>query len=94
MDQTSDCAPLSRQDLEDWLSGRISTLSGIPVEEIDLTLPIADFDLDSSVVVSLTQALSDRLCVDLPVTTLWEHPNIESLAAALAPGDVPESERV
>jgi acyl carrier protein len=85
MNQVVESAPLSRQDLEEWLTNEIASLTGLALDQIDPALPIADFDLDSSVVVSLTQALAARLSVDLPVTTLWEYPNIESLSAALAP---------
>ncbi len=81
----------SQEELENWLTEQVASLTGLPPDDIDPQLPIADFDLDSSVVVSLTQSLSEWLGVDLPVTTLWEYPNIESIAAALA-SEVPESE--
>lgn len=87
MDQpVHDTTPVlrTREELEDWLTKQVASLAGMTPEDVDPTRAIADFDLDSSVVVSLSQALSEWLQVDLPVTTLWEYPSIESLAAALA----------
>lgn len=76
-------AARTQTEIEDWLSGQIASLTNLPVEHIDPRLPIADFDLDSSVVVSLTQSLAEWLGVELDITILWEYPNIESVAAAL-----------
>ena len=76
-------AARTQTEIEDWLSGQIASLTNLPVDQIDPRLPIADFDLDSSVVVSLTQSLAEWLGVELDITILWEYPNIESVAAAL-----------
>jgi acyl carrier protein len=73
----------SPEEIEDWLTVRIAAAANVAPDEVDIHLPIADFDLDSSAIVSLTHALSEWLDRDLPVTTLWEHPSIAGLAAVL-----------
>ncbi len=86
-------AARTQTEIEDWLTGQIASLTNLPAVDIDPRLPIADFDLDSSVVVSLTQSLSEWLGVALDITILWEYPNIESIAAALATAAAASSEQ-
>jgi acyl carrier protein len=92
---TGQLAPAARTqtEIEDWLTGQIASLTNLPADEIDPRLPIADFDLDSSVVVSLTQSLAEWLGIELEITILWEYPNIESIAAALTTSAAASSEQ-
>ena len=71
-------------DVESWLIQQFSQLSQMEPESIELDRPFVDYNLDSSVAVSLAQELGRKLGAPLPVTLFWEYPTIRSLAAALS----------
>jgi acyl carrier protein len=75
----------SRDELEDWLIKRLASLSGIDPAEIDIEQPFADYSLDSSVAVTVTNEFSAWLARDLSITMFWEYPSIRALAQSLAP---------
>lgn len=75
----------SRDELEEWLINRLAGVSGIDPAEIDIDQPFADYSLDSSVAVTVTNEFSAWLAQELSVTMFWEYPSIRALAQSLAP---------
>lgn len=84
---SNDCtfSPRSRDDIESWLIARFAYLSKTDEAEIDLDRLFVDYNLDSSVAVSVTADLAEWIGIELPPTLFWEYPTIGKLAAALAP---------
>jgi len=76
--------PRSRYEMEEWLIQRLAGLSGIDPAEIDIDQPFADYSLDSSVAVTVTNEFSAWLARELSVTMFWEYPSIRALAQSLA----------
>jgi acyl carrier protein len=88
-----DDAPISRMsevvarssdDIEQWLVTKFAELLNIGPEQIDVTAPITDFQIDSSAAVTVTNDLSEWLGTSLAVTLFWEYPTMRSLALELA----------
>jgi acyl carrier protein len=77
-------AQKSYSQIEGWLVASIAAYAKMDADDIDISLPFADFNLDSSVSISLTCELASWLGIELAPTSLWEYPNIQSLAGALA----------
>ena len=76
-------APTARE-IQDWFLPKLANALGLPIEEIELDASFAEYGLDSSVALGLTGELSDWLQAPLEATTLWDYPNIKTLAASLA----------
>jgi len=70
--------------IESWLLERLGELTGEPPEAIDLDRAFADYQLDSSVAVTLARELARWLGRELPLTLIWEYPNVRTLAAGLS----------
>ena len=71
-------------EIETWLLDRFAKLADIAPDDIDVDRPFADYQLDSSVAVTLTQDLSRWLARELSITLFWEYPSIRDLSSALA----------
>lgn len=74
----------SHPEIEAWLIARIAEQTGCDPADVDTGKPLADFSLDSSVIVTLTEDLARWLDSPLDVTIMWEHPTIDALSTALA----------
>src|SRR5262249_51459730 len=90
--RAGDAAPLegergmtrSAQEIQDWIIGRVSTLTGIAPEEIDAREPLLHYGLDSVALVALTTDLEKWLGYSFREKPLEDHPTIEALARYLA----------
>jgi len=67
----------------DWLRSRIAKLIGLDAVDISPTTPFRDLGLNSSLVVTITEELSEWSNVPLDVTAMYESPTIEALAQFL-----------
>ena len=74
----------SPQEIQDWLVNRISTATGVPANEIDVTEPIRRYGLDSVAVVTMIADLETWLGVRLRENPLDEHTTIAALSEYLA----------
>lgn len=74
----------SRAEIEEWLAERLAERLGIPVAQLDRSMPIAGYGLRSVDAVTLVGDLEQRLGRSLPATLVWEYPTIEALADHLA----------
>lgn len=73
----------SAAEIEEWLVERLSVAAGVSVDVFDIQLPFVDYQIDSSVAVTLAFELSEWLGVELPVTVFWEYPSVLLLSEVL-----------
>jgi acyl carrier protein len=76
--------------IEAWMVLRLSDELKLDPSELDTSLPIVSYGLDSIVAFTLTGELSDWLMRDIPYTLFWEYPTVEALAGYLAGEVAPE----
>ena len=69
--------------LADWLRTRVAALARRPLADVSPRRPFAELGLDSAQIVALSGELSSRLDRRLPASLLFDHPNIEAMAAHL-----------
>ena len=84
--------PADPAALRSWLVDALAAELGVPAEEIDQGRSFHDHGVSSSAALSLCGALEDRLNRPVPPATLFEHPTVDALVAALGTG--PAAERV
>jgi acyl carrier protein len=78
------------EEISAWLVARVSTLTDLPPEEIDVRAPLSRTGLDSVAVVALASDLETWLGYRFSANPLEDHPTIASLADFLA-AEVAES---
>jgi acyl carrier protein len=74
----------SVQEIQEGIVQRLSRLTGVPHEDIDVREPILNYGLDSVALVAFAADLKAWLGVSLRENPLDEHPTIEALAQFLA----------
>lgn len=74
----------SAQEIQDWLVGRVSNLTGLAPAEIDVEEPYHRHGLDSVTMVMIFTDLEAWLGRRFHENPLHEHPTIASLARFLA----------
>ena len=74
----------SAEEIRAWIVGRVSDLTEIPPEEIDVRQPVLRFGLDSVALVRLASDLETWLGYRFRENPLEAHPTIEALANFLA----------
>jgi acyl carrier protein len=72
--------------IEDWLIARVARELDRAPEEVDPELPFATLGLDSTVAVSISGELEERLGIRIDPTAVFEYPTIRRLAGHLAEG--------
>ncbi|WP_019927392.1 acyl carrier protein [Nocardia sp. BMG111209] len=73
----------SKDAIVEWCQGYLADLLEVPAQSID---PAADFDrigVDSALAVSLLIEVEERYGVDLSPEDLYQHPNLNAMAAYL-----------
>jgi acyl carrier protein len=70
-------------EIERWITRRLATELELDPAEIDRTVPIDRYGLDSRAAASLSGELEDWLGCRLSPTLLWEYPTIEQLVRHL-----------
>jgi acyl carrier protein len=71
-------------EIRDWLVGRVSALTGVPLAEVDPAAPLTRHGLDSVAVIALAADLEAWLGYRFRENPLERHPTIEALAQFLA----------
>lgn len=74
----------SYRELVEWLTARFSAKQNVPAEALDIQRPFVEFGLDSATAIEIAAQLSEFVDQALPPTLLWDRPNIDALASALA----------
>lgn len=70
----------SLEEIYNWLRQRIADEIKIAPEAVSLTIPFANYGLDSIVIVTIVSDLEDWLGISLDPTIFWEYPTIEALS--------------
>ncbi|MEL6325722.1 MAG: AMP-binding protein, partial [Cyanobacteria bacterium J06626_23] len=69
--------------LQSWLTAWLAQQLQIPLTEVEVTRPFAEYGLDSVAAVELTEALQTELQQPLSPTLAYEYPTIEAVASYL-----------
>jgi acyl carrier protein len=77
-------AVLDRRTVHQLLVAALAEATGLAPGQIDPARPFAEYGVDSASAVRIVGDLERRLARALPVTLLWDYPNITELAAHLA----------
>ncbi len=72
--------------IQDWLLNQLSEKLGLPIAEIDINEPFANYGLDSVQAVRLSADLEDFLGLKLAPTLAYDFPTIATLSDYLASG--------
>ena len=70
-------------EIQAWMVDRVSTLTDIPAEEVDVRAPLTRHGLDSVALVALATDLEKWLGYRFRENPLDEHPTIEALSGFL-----------
>ncbi len=73
----------SSPDVHTWLTERVATYLRRSPEDIDTSVPLADYGLDSLTALAITADIEDEFEVTVDTALTWDHPTIEALSAAL-----------
>jgi acyl carrier protein len=68
------------EEIRQWLIERVSTLTGVPKNEVDPTAPLTRYGLDSVALISLTADFEKWLGYRFKENPLDRHPTIDALA--------------
>ncbi|MFI6345319.1 acyl carrier protein [Streptomyces sp. NPDC050560] len=71
------------ESLTTWLSGRIALYLKREAAEIDPTVPLAEYGLDSVAALSLCGDVEEEFDLILEPTAAWDYPTVEALAGHL-----------
>jgi acyl carrier protein len=74
----------SQQEIQDWLVGRVGAMVGVQPAEVNPSVPLRRFGLDSVALVHVALDLEEWLGYRFRGNPLHDHPTIESLAHYLA----------
>ncbi|ATL86830.1 acyl carrier protein [Streptomyces samsunensis] len=74
-------ADRAREELSDWLAGKVAALLGNPAETVDRAAPMGEYGLDSIAGLTLATAIEDRLGIEVDPAVVWDHPSVDQLAA-------------
>ena len=76
-----------RAAIESWLIERLAKELELAPSEIDRSVPVDRYGLDSRTAASISGELEDWLGRRIAATVLWEHPTVERLARHLTESD-------
>ncbi len=81
-----------REEITDWLTGRLAPLLGLPPDAVPLDLPFTRMGLSSMQAVELSDDLQRWTGRELPPTVVYDYPTIAEVAA-FATGRTPEADQ-
>lgn len=70
----------SLEEIQNWLQERIAAEISTQPSAVSLTVPFANYGLDSIVIVTIVSDLEDWLKLSLDPTIFWEYPTIKALS--------------
>ena len=80
---TTNSESLTAKEIQIWLVSYVSEILDIKPDEVNLTKPLENYGLDSSLAVGLTGDLEEWLGRELDPTLLYDYPTIDSLTCSL-----------
>lgn len=81
-------------EIRNFLVKRMSDITGLPADDIDVFAPVASLGIDSVHALELIEELERRTHVAIPDTLVWNFPNIDGIARHLADHGRSESNSV
>ncbi|MFF7791547.1 phosphopantetheine-binding protein [Streptomyces sp. NPDC007991] len=72
------------RDAHTWLTERVATYLRRSPEDIDTSVPLADYGLDSLTALAITADIEDEFEVTVDDALTWDHPTIDALSQALS----------
>ncbi len=73
-------------EIQRWLVQRVASELDLRPNEIDVSVPVERYGLDSRTAASLSGDLEDWLGRSLPATLIWDYPTIEEISEHLKEG--------
>lgn len=67
-----------------WLTERVAEYLRRSPEDIDTSVPLADYGLDSLTALAITADIEDEFEVTVDDALIWDHPTIDTLGVALS----------
>ncbi len=75
---------ITPDNLQAWLTEKFLEWAEIEAEEFDSNQPFTKYGLDSFGAMTFSTELEDELGFEINARLLWDNPNMDTLAAALA----------
>lgn len=72
------------RDVHTWLTQRVATYLRRSPQDIDTSVPLADYGLDSLTALAITADIEDEFEVTVDDALTWDHPTVDALSAALS----------
>ena len=72
------------EEIQEWIVQYLAGVLERPPEEIDVTVPVDDFALDSATAIGMTGELEDWLGQSVDPTLVYDYPTIEKFSQCLA----------
>ncbi|MDX3231793.1 acyl carrier protein [Streptomyces sp. ME19-01-6] len=72
------------RDVHTWLTERVAKYLRRSPEDIDTSVPLADYGLDSLTALAITADIEDEFEVTVDDALTWDHPTVDALSAALS----------
>ncbi|WP_051791017.1 acyl carrier protein [Amycolatopsis jejuensis] len=83
---------IDRHRLATWLTGRIAGYLQMAPENIDSSVPLPEYGLDSLHAVAVCGEIEDEFGLVVDPTVLWDNPSVDALSAALTAIDREEQQ--
>jgi acyl carrier protein len=71
-------------EIQRWLVARVAAELDLDPSEIDVTIPLDRYGLDSRAAASLSGDLEDWIGRSVPATLVWDYPTIEEISEHLS----------
>ncbi|WP_329343242.1 acyl carrier protein [Streptomyces sp. NBC_00663] len=71
-------------DVHTWLTERVATYLRRAPKDIDTSVPLADYGLDSLTALAITADIEDEFEVTVDDALTWDHPTVDALSEALS----------
>lgn len=75
---------ISEEVCQSWLIQQVSRITGLALNQIDITQPFSSYGIDSVAATGLSDDLANWLGKRLEPTITWDYPSIRLLAHYLA----------
>ncbi|MFI9076356.1 acyl carrier protein [Streptomyces sioyaensis] len=76
-------ADLTEQQLQEWLTQRVSEYLELAPGQLDPDSPLAEIGLDSVYALALCGDVEDAFGISVEPTLAWDHPTVTALAKGI-----------
>ncbi|MEL6351089.1 MAG: acyl carrier protein [Cyanobacteria bacterium J06627_28] len=78
--QLTESAPLTINNIQDWIAEHVGEQIGVEVDEVDTHTPFHRYGLTSMQAMAIAQAGKQRFGIEISPLVLWNFPTIASLS--------------